>query len=255
MPVETALILLAGLDVVPVLELARQIDGVEDRENRFRLGRTPPPRRPSRSATLDRRDVLVHLAKQMLPDSERPVPLVRSLDDGPRGFPGTGNAQGSFRGLSETVVQLEVVPIQLRDAPTCACARFKGGEASVLSFLTEMEPQLHDQRTVVRKGFLEGGDPDEGGVELGVPGLLVHAADYWIRIPGSEEDADPAAGWKRTPESPEIRSIPLLVGHWSEPVSLEIPRVHPLMQQVDGLSPSRPVDAGHYRDDWKRRAL
>src|SRR6185295_11979439 len=101
-------------------------------------------------------------------------------------------------------------------------------------FAREMEPELQNQRALVRQHLLEAVDLGDAAIELAPLPLLLHGgARDRIGVPAAEEDADLPAGRQDAPETPEARMLQLLLGRLAEAVHLDVARIQPRRQRVD----------------------
>ncbi len=180
---------------------------------------------------------------------------VRPLYDGPGGLAGAAVADDLLRDLAEAVIELEVLPVPLRDTPAGLGVAFQGLQALFLLVLGEVEPELEQQRAFIRQHALETHDAVQGLAQFRVPGRVEHALEQGVRIPGAEKDADPPLGGEHAPEPPHRRTFAFLVGGLAHAVGADVAGIHPFVQQVGGLAAARAIHAAHEDDDREARLL
>ena len=117
--------------------------------------------------------------------------------------------------------------------------------------MTQVHPELEDQRPVIGKGILEGHDAVQVIVESGLVILVIHAPQYRLRIPGTQEQADVTFWRQITPESPVFRPVALfirriVVGPGDQPA-----RIHPLIEDINGVALAGSINTGKQDDDRK----
>jgi hypothetical protein len=108
-----------------------------------------------------------------------------------------------------------------------------------------MEPELQQQRAFGDEHPLEVADALEAPREFRALFASQGALQDRVRVPGTEEDADSALGRKRLPETPHLGPRALDVGELAEGARGDVARIHPFVQQVDGLALAGAVDAVH----------
>jgi hypothetical protein len=81
-----------------------------------------------------------------------------------------------------------------------------------------------------------------------------HALHDRLRVPGAEEDADPPLGRQRAPEAPVRRALGLFVRRRAEGAGADVPRVHPLVEQVDRFALAGAFDTGN-QDQHRKAAV
>ena len=177
------------------------------------------------------------------PGGEAAVARVRALDHDPRRVRGAGLAQRALAHLVEPVVQLVVLPVALGDAPARLRVLLQRLQALLLALFREMEPELEHQRALVGEHLLEAHVLFHRLVERGVAGLAVGARENRERIPRAEEDAGLSLGRQVAPEMPHRRMLALFLGRLAQRVGGDVARIHPLLQQVDGLALAGAVHA------------
>ena len=156
-----------------------------------------------------------------------------------------------LRYFAELVVDLETFPVQFGHAPARLGVLLQRLETFFLCFLGKVEPELDDQRPFVRQHLLETIDLLDALGEGGVTGAAHHALDDGGGVPGTEEDADGTLGRQGTPETPHGRARSFFVGHLAHRMHPDMTRVHPLVQQVDGLALAGAVHPSNQDDDRK----
>ena len=169
-------------------------------------------------------------------DEQRPIVGVRAIDDQPRRFAGAGGAQHVPGDLAIAVVLVVVVPVALGDAPARARVLLERLQPRLLPVLGQMEPELHQQHAFAREHGLEAADLVQALVELGLLAVLAHPLADRLGVPVVEHHADPAARRQRPPEAPHEGALGLLGGGRVEGPGLDVARIHPFVEQVDGLA-------------------
>ena len=189
---------------------------------------------------------------QRLGDRDAAVLLVAPLHDRPGRLCGARRADRLLPGVDEPVVHLPVLPLQLGHAPSGQRVAFERLQAHALGLLVEVHPELHDQRAIVGERLLELGDPPQLEVELDPRHAAVGAVDDRARIPRVQEKAEAAPGRQLPPESPLLGPLALLVRGIAERPRRNPARIHPGVEQVDGLAFASAVDAGEDHEHGKR---
>ena len=187
-----------------------------------------------------------------LGDCKASIAFVHPFDDRPRRVDGARPPQRAFRRRHELTVDVPVLPLTFRDTPPGVRIPFQCLETSFLSALSEVHPELEDERTVVGHRPLERGDALELSVEVGGSRTSVHAIEDGTGIPRAQKQADAASGRQIAPVPPIFRALTLFVRRLAVGAGHDPPRIHPFVQQVDGFSLARTVDAGE--DDNHRKA-
>ena len=152
-------------------------------------------------------------------------------------------------GLDVAVVLLEVLPVGLRHLPARGGVVLEAAEALAEPLLREVDPQLHDERPVLREHLLEEGDLGQHPVVAGAAQPAEGPLHERLGVPGAEEDADAAPRGQAHPVAPPPRPLPLLVGGRAEGVSVEPARVEPLEHALHRLALARAVGARQEHDD------
>src|SRR5688500_3114799 len=117
-----------------------------------------------------------------------------------------------------------------------------------------MEPELHEDDTIIGQHPFERADAFEFPAELALVTLAHHAIDDRACVPGAEEHADPTVTGHRPPESVEVRALGLLVAAIPEGVGHDATRIEPLVEAVDQLALPGAVGAGDDDDDLSLEA-
>jgi hypothetical protein len=144
-----------------------------------------------------------------------------------------------------------VFPVLARHPPALEGVRFQLLEAVLLSRLSQVHPEFHEQDPVVRQGLLERVDLFELRLELGVRRLAVHAVEQRVRVPGAQKQPEVAAGREIPPEAPVRRTCSLGLRGSPESARRDATGIHPLVQQIRELALPGPVHTGEHHDDRK----
>ena len=153
-------------------------------------------------------------------------------------------AQGALGDLGEAVIELVVFPVVGREA--ARLPEFL--EPLFLRCLRQVQPQLHNQGAVCGEHVFKGFDPVERTVELAALGLAIDPVDDRCRVPGAEQDPDPAVTGQGAPESPEFRPLQFLITGTPEGVGGHAPRVEPFVQPVHQLAFAGSIRPGDDHD-------
>src|SRR5208282_1902447 len=90
-------------------------------------------------------------------------------------------------------------------------------------------------------------------LKLRIADLAHDTIDNRIRVPRAEQNANVAFGRQRAPVAPHAWPLALLVGHLTEGMSKDVPRIHPFVEDIDGFTFACAIDAAD--DDNDRKAL
>ncbi len=181
------------------------------------------------------------------------VPCVRAFDDHPRRVGPVRLANRLLRRRDELRVHPPVLPRQRSTRHRLQRILLEVGEALLLRGLAEVHPELEDQRAVGGERLLELDDAVQALVEFGLRQPAVDAVEHGPRVPAAQKQADAPARRERPPEAPVLGPLELLVGRLAERLRDDPPRVHPRVQQVDGLALAGAVHAREHDDDGERR--
>lgn len=146
-------------------------------------------------------------------------------------------------GIGEPVVLAEQVPLAVTHAPPGAFVGRERLEPFALLLLGEVKPELHQQHAFVTEHLLEAVHLGDALVELGLADGAERAVENGLAVPRAEEDADAPLRRQPLPETPHGRPRALLVAGLVERVRDDVARVHPLVEQVDGLALACAFDA------------
>ena len=189
------------------------------------------------------------------PGGQPAIARVGALDHDPRRVGGAGLAQRAFAHLVELVVQPEMLPVALGHAPARLRVLLQCLQALLLALLGEVEPELEDERALVGEHLLEAHVLFHRLVERGVAGLAVGARQNRLRVPRAEEDANAALGRQLAPEVRHRRVPALVLGRLGQGVGGDVARVHPFLEQVDGLALAGAVHAVDEDEHGKARRV
>ena len=162
------------------------------------LWRQPGLRRRSRTFRLLGEAPANGLAER-LTHRQAAIVLVAALDDHPGRLARCWCCGWPVRPQHEPLVHLPVLPVDLRDAPPCQGVLLQRLEPPALSLLVEMHPELADERPIVGQRPFELDDARELVLESDRPDAPMSAIEH-ARVPGPEEQADPAARRQLPPE-------------------------------------------------------
>src|SRR5262249_1406755 len=244
--IELALQATELLLVVLLLDVVRQVERAEDVE----LVDRGHARRHTAGALRARRvEARAHRLEEDLARREGAVARVGALDHGPLRFGGARLPEDARADLLELVVLVVALPVLGRHAPARLRVLLELLETLFLRLLRDVEPQLHDERAVVREHALHAHDLFDPVLELALSHVPAHAREDRVRVPVAEEDAYFALLGHPLPEAPHPRPARLLLAHRPEGVRFDVAWVHPLVQEVDGLALAGAFDAVHEDDD------
>ena len=200
-----------------------------------------------------RRRILVEPVAQGLEDhlahGEAAVVGVLALDDQPGGVGGARLADHLLVHLLELVVGLEPFPVAVGDPPAGERVLLQALEPLLLLFFGQVQPELDDQRALVDQHGLQLLGPIQALLQVGRLGDAAHPVEDRPGVPGAEEHADLALGRQGPPEAPHHRPVEFLVRGLAHAVALDVARVHPLVEQVDGGPAAGAVQAADEDDD------
>ena len=151
----------------------------------------------------------------------------------------------------QLVVGLQPVVTFLGHPPGRARVLFQRLQALLLGVLGQMEPELEYQRAFVDQHRLETVDIVETLVEFVAAHVAGNAISNRLRVPGTGEDTDLALGRQGTPVTPHDRAGGLLVARRRKGQRRDVSRIHPRIQEIDGLSLAAAIDPGNQDDDRK----
>ncbi len=242
---EEAVVVLGALELAAEVEAPDDVPAVDARRReRVSRGRG---RGGLRGGEL--REPAAERVEDCLPDGEGAVVGVLSLDDDPGRLGRARAPERPLGDLAEGVVEAEVLPVELRDPPPRLLLLGESLEALLLLLLRQVEPELEDERPLGGEHALEADDLVAGVVELGVVRLSVGPPDDRLRVPRAEEDPHLPLGRELPPEAPHVRALELLARRLPERPRLDVPGVHPLVEEVDRLALAGAVHATDDDDD------
>jgi hypothetical protein len=183
-------------------------------------------------------------------DEQRAVSLLRRRDQGPGRLAGRGLPQEGFADLDEVVVVLEQLAVVAGDLPGGFPVLLEPPDALLLLRLGQVEPVLDQQHALLRQHALEADDLLHARREVARGKPAQDAFEDRHGVPGAEEDADPPFRRQRAPEAPHRRMRRLLLGRDGKARDLDEARIHPFVEEVDGLALARPL---HPRDQDQDR--
>jgi len=126
-------------------------------------------------------------------------------------------------------------------------------ESGVHPVLGQVQPELEDQRAFVAQHPLQTLRPCDGEFELGAVDTAMHPVLEHLAVPVAEEDPGMPLRRQPPPETPGQRTGQFFVARHIEAVDPNQPRVHPFVQQLDGLALARPLDAVDQDEHRKTR--
>ena len=211
-----------------------------------------PRRRPVAAAGLaPPRRAAGHPIADGARDDKTAVPLVGSVHQRPRRLARIRQPHSRGLGLDQLVVRPRLAPLLGGDPPARQGVTFQRLEPRPLRVALEVHHELQDQRAVVGEQLLEARDSLQLAPELRGRGHAMSTPVDRRGVPRVHEDANLALRRQVAPEAPVFRTLALLVGGLPIGVRVQPARVHPLVQQVDGLALAGAVDAGKQHDDGK----
>ena len=116
-----------------------------------------------------------------------------------------------------------------------------------------VQPELHDERPIVRQRPLEALDMADTPLEFLFIDTTQHTLENRPRRPLPMKNPDPTSSRKTSPITPESRSLGLFLGEILVDVRFEQPRVHPLVEEIDDLGETRSVTTRQDDDRGKIR--
>ena len=197
-----------------------------------------------------RRDRLANRVSDPRRDSDAAKCLVDAFDDDPGRLNGAGAPERALGGRHELVIHLPVLPLALGHAPPGQLILLERPQPFLLFALPEVHPELEDEGAAVGQVALERGNSRQLPIELRDADSAVDAIEDGTRIPRAGEQPDATAWRQVAPVPPVLRPLALLVGGLMVGARHDPARVHPGVQEVDGLARTRAVDAGE--DDNQR---
>jgi len=116
-----------------------------------------------------------------------------------------------------------------------------------------VKPEFEDQRTFITEHFFQALGTGDGLIETRVLYLPMYAALQHLAVPVAEKDTHAALGGQLPPVPPGRRAGQFLIGLLIEGTDFDQARVHPLIEQLDGLAFASTFDA--INQDDHREAL
>ncbi len=189
-------------------------------------------------------------------DGQAAITLVRTLDHIPGRKIPAAEPQDLLTVAHELVVSLRLLPIQRADAPTVQRVILQRIEPGVHTLLGQMEPELEDQRALITEHPLQALRPRGGEFQLGTIDAPVHTILEHLAVPVAEENSGVALRRQASPETPCRWMRELFVAGHIEAVDTYQPRIHPLVEQLDGFPFAGTLDAiDQYEDREVRLGL
>ncbi len=116
-----------------------------------------------------------------------------------------------------------------------------------------MKPELEDQHPIVAEHAFKPLRPSSCQLELSALDPLMHTVLEHLAVPVAEENTGMPFRRQATPESPTRGMRKLFVTGHIEAVDTYQPRVHPFIQQLDGLAFTCAFDAVDQNQQRKSR--
>jgi hypothetical protein len=174
---------------------------------------------------------------------------VDARDDKPRSLVSAGEAYHVLAHAAVPVVELEEPPIGFGDPPARVRILLKLLQAPLLLLAGQVEPELREQRVLSGEHALEPQDALNPLVQLGVGPLAGYPSVDRRPVPRAVHDGHLPLGREGLPVAPHRGAFPFLVGWLAEPVGLDVPRVHPLVEKAYRLALASTLGAGDHDDD------
>src|SRR3984893_2149798 len=246
---QLALVVFAG-KLLGQVEVANQLDVVEDRRRRGRHGMLER-RVAAASSDRDYRCARIELD---LAHGQIAIALVSAFDHVPRCLAGRGLSQQVLPQLVRPVIDAISVPVVTSHAPARARIVFQRLQPLFLLDLGEMNPELEQHRAFIAEHLLVLADGLDVRMETVVVDLAAPTRCFAHRfvVPGVEKDADLALRRQRPPVPPHRRTLRLFGRPRSERDNADMTRIHPFGQLVRGFAAARRLNAGE--DDQQRTA-
>ena len=140
------------------------------------------------------------------------------------------------RHADEAVVEVEVLPVEVRHPPARPPVPGQRPQARALLLAAQVEPELEDEGTLVRQHLLETEDLGHALVEVGAGRAPEDPVEDRLRVPRAEEDPERPLRGQRPPVAPHARPGALLVGRLPEGVGVDVAGIHPGVEEVHGLA-------------------
>ena len=196
-------------------------------------------------------EAAAHRIEQQVAGSECAVVRVRTVDHVPRRLACARFTQGLCRDTRVTVVVAEALPVTRRDAPGSEGIGAEFLQAFVLRVFGEVEPQLQQQHAFCHQHPLEVADPLQVLGKCAFLAAPLGAIDDRTRVPRTEEHADVALSRQRSPEGPHERTPAVGAITRFEGLGADMARVHPFVEEVDGLALAGAIDTAHEDEHGK----
>ncbi len=190
--------------------------------------------------------------QQGLADGEVPVVPILRLDQIPGRNPAVGMPDNML-GDPLILMIIRMKPALFRQhLPAAAVIPGELLQAGLLALLGEVEPELDDQCAIVDEHALEVHDAIEFGIHLGVVAQPPETLLDQGLIPTAEQDGELPTRGDGVPEPPVARSLAFLVGLVPKGEGTHAAGIQPLVEAVDDLSLTGPLDA---RDEDNHRDI
>jgi hypothetical protein len=158
--------------------------------------------------------------------TNRKEALVAALDDEPRRCGGARVAENARRDRLESIVEREVLPVGVGDAPRGAFVLLERLEALLLALLGQVQPELEQDRAFVGEHSLEAQDVLDLLVELAALGFAIDPAEHRLVYAGPDEDRSRPSAAARAKN--RHRGRPSGRRDRAQRASLDVARIHPL---------------------------
>src|SRR5690606_26801202 len=120
-----------------------------------------------------------------------------------------------------------------------------------LASLRQVEPVLEEQRVFTGEQAFETLDVGNALCQFALPDLAPGMAGVEPGIPVGEPDAEHSPRRQGAPAAPQGPSLFFFVAGFSEGARLDVARVHPLVEQLDGFALAGAVETNDQDDDRK----
>ena len=188
---------------------------------------------------------LTQSIEDRLADCQITVARIGAFNDCPGRLGCTGLTQHALGNLTELVVHLVVLPIGRGNTPAGFGILFQLFQTFFLPVPGEVQPEFQDQGSFVAEHLFKADNPLQLLIKFGILDLPIHVIDQRAGIPCTDEDADCALGRQNPPVSVHTWAFKLLIGQIPQGVGLYVARIHPLVEDVDGLTFAGTVHPGH----------
>ncbi|RMN28854.1 hypothetical protein ALQ62_05520 [Pseudomonas coronafaciens pv. zizaniae] len=220
--------------IVVLAQLQAQVEAVEQRA--FITVDRQRPYRERAGLGFDLVERSLHALQQQASHRQAAVIGVHAFDHVPRRVLAAGAAQHSLAEAHELAVGPGLLPVQRADAPAVQRVILEGLEAQLHLFFGQVKPELEDQRAFVTEHLFKAFGTADGLIEYRILVAAMHTILKHLAVPVAKENAHAPLGRQLSPVPPGRRVRQFFVGLLVEGAHLYQARVHPFVEQFDGLA-------------------